>query len=914
MDRDENDLLATNVFIPKPELENEVPKDGIDEFKSYYLKNLDLENQTKIIDEIKNIKIGEDPAAQDHDLLNTNAINFSTSNQEPVELRKTKEVKTFVNIDSRDRDKNIYKKPSRFKIFLSKTFYNVKSIRLASIEFPNTDAVINDKNKFVYWRNQEDIDLDKDANAVVTINQKTTYPIYSTSLRVGRYTVSSLQTEIINKMNKVKRRNGGGDFHSFVVTLDLSTDIVTFIGLTLKELTVNPFAVTAGENLITVTAPNHGYTLDEVIYITGATSVGGIPAANINGFKSVILIPNEDDQFRFQVNVNATIADTNGGGSTVKVGKQAPFQLLWGGHSTSSNTFSQNLGFPLEDSSKRIYTEIKKLENIYQMKITTSTPHLLTNDDIAKELEIGYIQLGAFQPNTRKLITSIPSANTILVQVDDDQMTIDFSQNINNNQNRIRFDNNNNKVLTVESYSVYTEQLFILTTNVDHRYELGDIGKSINLYNTQNLNDFDDTSNYDGTYTISQRLSSTQIILPGIITERKKENIGYIPRHEPFNTWTVPISDISPSTFTGYTTITCSVNHKLIKNDTIRLVNVNTSPVLSKNNVFIISRVTSTTFDIEQTFTNSNVNANSFVSTGLIEVSFPNHKFNKITDIVWVKEDVSPPPANSITTTVEIETIIPHGLNTNDKIRIMETNTDPDPIDGWYTVTKIDNDIFSIPVPLRLSSTQPKDDDGDPNTTTMVTGIIGMSNSFNLYGVEDISNISASVLNGMGFTVRDVIDENTFTFYVSNSFAESSVRGGGDNIYISSDKHGFSGIQTNTKDDILNRSINLEGENYCFLTCPQLDTMKNTGSVKNIFARISLDQAPGYICFNYLSNPKDFDKVPLSTLGELEFACVNYDGSLYDFNDLDYSFVLEIVEVIDDSNAFNISSRRGIKY
>jgi hypothetical protein len=90
--------------------------------------------------------------------------------------------------------------------------------------------------------------------------------------------------------------------------------------------------------------------------------------------------------------------------------------------------------------------------------------------------------------------------------------------------------------------------------------------------------------------------------------------------------------------------------------------------------------------------------------------------------------------------------------------------------------------------------------------------------------------------------------------------------------------------------------------------------MKNTGSVKNIFARILLDQAPGYICFNYLSNPKDFDKVPLNILGELEFSCISYDGSLYDFNDLDYSFVLEIIEVIDDSNTFNISSRRGIKY
>lgn len=899
MDRDENDLLATNVFIPKPELENEVPKDGIDEFKSFYLKNLELENQAKIIDEIKNIKIGDDPGAQDHDLLNTNAVNFSKIVQQPMESRKTKEVKTFVNIDSRDRDKKLYKKPNSFKIFLSKTFYNVKSIKLASIEFPNTDAVINDRNKFIYWRNLEDIDDElPDNRSLVTINKQITYPIYTASLRVGRYTVSSLQAEIVNKMNKVKRKNGSGDFHYFVVTLDLSTDIVTFIGLNLMDLANNPLTVSSGNNIVTVSAPGHGYSEDEVIYIIGATSVGGIPAANINGFKTVIP-PIDNNTFRFEVNINANTTGT-GGGASVKIGKQAPFQLLWGGHTTSSNTFAQNLGFPLEDSSKRIYTEINKLENIYQMIITTKTPHLLTNDSVNSYLELGKVEVGGVfdidTTYTTKLITSIPSVNTILVQVTNDQVTRDIIKDKDKNGTRLNSIRFNSTIFSVESYKVYTTRSFMLTTNVDHRYELGDVGKNINLYNTQNLNDFDDTTNYDGTYIISQRLNSTQLILPGIISEEdseSKENCGYIPRHTPFKTWTVPIERISQGTESGYSAIKCKIEHKLKVNDTIRLVNVNTSPSLSKNNIFSISHIQDElTFEIDKSFVDSSVNGSSFVSTGLIEVSFPNHKFNTIEDI----------EIDGLSAT--IRTTISHGLETEDNIRIMETNTSPS-IDGWYSVTKEDDDEFTITVPSSISL---------PPVGTKITGIIGMSNTFNLYGVEDISNISGDILNGSGFTVREVIDENTFTFYVPNSFADSSIRGGGDNIYISSNLHGYSGVQTNTKDDILNRSINLEGENYCFLTCPQLDTMKNTGSVKNIFARVSLDQAPGYICFNYLSNPKDFDKVPLNVLGDLEFSCVNYDGSLYDFNDLDYSFVLEIIEVIDDSNTFNISSRRGIKY
>lgn len=88
--------------------------------------------------------------------------------------------------------------------------------------------------------------------------------------------------------------------------------------------------------------------------------------------------------------------------------------------------------------------------------------------------------------------------------------------------------------------------------------------------------------------------------------------------------------------------------------------------------------------------------------------------------------------------------------------------------------------------------------------------------------------------------------------------------------------------------------------------------MKNTGDVKDIFARITLDQSPGMMVFNFLSNPKQFDETPLNKLEELEFSMVNFDNSFYEFNDLDYSFVLEVIEIIDSDYSFNISSKRGI--
>jgi hypothetical protein len=192
------------------------------------------------------------------------------------------------------------------------------------------------------------------------------------------------------------------------------------------------------------------------------------------------------------------------------------------------------------------------------------------------------------------------------------------------------------------------------------------------------------------------------------------------------------------------------------------------------------------------------------------------------------------------------------------------------------------------------------------------TGILGMNQDFYLYDSTTVGGIDKKYINGVKFTVREVIDINHFSFVIPNAYASSNETGGGNTIYISSLIHGFNTVQTNTKKDILNRSINLEGENYAFVTCPQLDTMKNTGSVSNIFARITLDQAPGYVCFNFLSEPKQFNQVPLDSLGELEFSVVNHDNSLYEFNDLDFSFTLEITEVVDTSDLFNISSRRGI--
>lgn len=77
----------------------------------------------------------------------------------------------------------------------------------------------------------------------------------------------------------------------------------------------NPIATVAGP-LITITHPNHGLTAGQSIIISGATSIGTIPASSINGNRSVFLVltPNT-----YTVLLGAIGIPAVGGGSAVRI-------------------------------------------------------------------------------------------------------------------------------------------------------------------------------------------------------------------------------------------------------------------------------------------------------------------------------------------------------------------------------------------------------------------------------------------------------------------------------------------------------------------------------------------------------------------------------------------------------------------
>lgn len=892
MDYEEDDLYAPFKSIPQPALRNEVRDFSNDEFRRFYKENQQRENEEKTKSKLKNRISIED--LDDLDDTRRQVIqrrqpkSISGVSMETMETkvkRKIREVKTDVTIDSRSRDFSLYPNANNFEILLPRAFENVKQVKMKKIEFPNANAVINSSNNRIYWRNQEDIDDD------ILDNITQTYPVYSVELTKASYNASELETEITSKVEQVKRRGGTGDFHFFIVDLDIPTDIVEFISLTLTQLPVNPLNVTVGLGLIQVNSPGHGFTSGDTVYLVGARQLAGIPADTLNQSHIVTVI--NGDTFQFEVNIRA--AETlQGGGNTVKSGIEAPFQLVFGEQNlvapdiSHPNVVAPNIGYLLENSSERVDTSIRRMDNFLQIQIKLTEPHGFnrTFDFISQTCIITGSGTTPSIDGTRQITNIIFDAltpsDTLLININ---TAIDF---LTLNQGTLVFNGRTYNIERIENYPIKTVFVDTFTT---HNFTLDNINTNIIFSNTTT------TPSFDGLQIINTVLSPTRFVIIGSVVANGNVNVtnpgdaGSVPLNNPLTTRLHTISNIQAG---SVTTIT-SINHNLKVGDFIQLRNVESVPPLIPPNtnaeVYIVNTIlNNNTFTIDKTTTTVTNSGNSTFGTGIFNINFPFHGFNTIISIT----------NNVIPGFVDIQTTLDHNLTTGDTIRIMQTNSIPEIDGGNYPVTVISTDTFSIPFLPALNS---------PGTS----GIIGMNHDFFIYSSTNVGGIRQEVINQLKHTVREVIDENNFTFVVNGEFSTSSETGGG-NIFFSSLFHGFNGDQTNLKNNVVSRGINLEGENYVFIVIPQLETMLNSGNVRNIFGRITLDVQPGLMVFDVTSNPKDFDLSPLRSLEKLQISIKYHDGTFYDFLELDYSFLLEITELNDTVEGMALSSQRGITF
>lgn len=929
---DPEDLMYTNTFISSTSTKDTTDNQK-QEFIEYY-------NQKRRSQQIKTSieKINQDVQNYDY---------FASNSRNVIEKVKDNTIKIeesyIVDIDTRNRDKNLYSSPSDFIIPLGKTFYNVKSIELVSSAIPNTDQTITNtpiqiRNNRISWQNREDYDLGYFLNASLTttidnyvdititnhylasqVHQgnfyvnitnstsnpnidgeryaeivdsntiripfqggiistasaivDTGFPTYTVELTPGNYNATSIVAEISKQMNLVKRRNNiGVVYHYFTVEVSLDTDVITFSSYITKQLSGNPLSTQSGTGVITVSSFGHGYKTGDQVLIIGAKNTGGLSSNILNGLYTVSVL--SSDTFSYEVNERAN-APGDGGGSTIKTGKPSEFRLLF---DTANSLIVNNIGFPDEDSSELLGTN--------------STPI------------------------TTKIIKPV-----------DIEILGDY----------VHFTCNNHGLESAQIYSISgitVGNTPIVTVSTKHN-----IGSEETVY----IQYLHSTPQLDGNYNITVTGNNT------------------------FRINTMHISK-NPGGFG-------KLKHS---GDQILLTNFKSIPVIT-GKPLIIENATTNTFDIEVSLTEIQTSSilETIIGTQQINVYHPNHNFNTISDISFysntqtlittkVNHNLNGIKYNSIlsetiiTSTVDL-TVVSHGLSTSDSVFISNSTNTPS-IDGTYVIQIVSANIFRISfiggatagtcdinfgdsvvfsntnsIPNittnvngnvryyinKLSDIQFTIDTGYPITTAGTYGIIGRNNNFTLHRIEssqpngdNLGGIPLSRLNHVYYKISSIIDENNYMFR-TDKYASSSISAGGNNVVITSQRHGYRSFQSNTysgePSGVLYKSISLEGENYVFLISPNLQTVYSPGNetVGDIFAKILLNQAPGLLMFDsFVSTPKRFNP-PLSYLKSLQFTVKRKDGYLFNFNNSDFSISLRITEIIDRIQGSNISSRTG---
>lgn len=223
-----------------------------------------------------------------------------------------------------------YTYPNNYIINLDKIYHDIVSIKLVSMEFPNTSNVINNSigtaNNKLYWNNLEDGNY-----------------LYDISIPPGNYTPSTLANEIQSLISQVPRINANtqnipnvifSPNHYANVSINTNTNVVS-ISMYKKYSLIQPISITDpdlsnllnivdGPVKITINHPNHGMITDnQTIIISGAIDTLGIPASVINGQHIVSLIYDsfnnpDPDFYTIEVppfNLLSPRIDTKGGNS-----------------------------------------------------------------------------------------------------------------------------------------------------------------------------------------------------------------------------------------------------------------------------------------------------------------------------------------------------------------------------------------------------------------------------------------------------------------------------------------------------------------------------------------------------------------------------------------------------------------------
>jgi hypothetical protein len=117
----------------------------------------------------------------------------------------------------------------------------------------------------------------------------------------------------------------------------------------------------------------------------------------------------------------------------------------------------------------------------------------------------------------------------------------------------------------------------------------------------------------------------------------------------------------------------------------------------------------------------------------------------------------------------------------------------------------------------------------------------------------------------------------------------------------------------NTVGNVVNSTLllNFTGtNNYYLLYLNDFELVNNNSNQLPAFAKILLSGSPGDILYNtFINYPLEFD-FPISTLNELKIKISYGDGTLPDFRNIDHSFTIKIVELVNYPKNTGINSKK----
>lgn len=224
-----------------------------------------------------------------------------------------------------------YPNPNKYSITLDKIYQNVVTVKLLSIEFPNTERVVTDEqykqNNKIYWNNYEDGSY-----------------VYSIEIPPGNYDscniIKVIEELFYNTEREFTKNIKYETNHCIKMDIDNNTDIVTFKSYRKYKL-MEPFTTSnvTTDIMIPVTQPiiikinNPDHLMDvagETIIITGAIEYLGISEDIING-KHIVKKIIDKDNYEIElpiINVS-DIRDDNNGGMSVIIFIPSKFRLLF---------------------------------------------------------------------------------------------------------------------------------------------------------------------------------------------------------------------------------------------------------------------------------------------------------------------------------------------------------------------------------------------------------------------------------------------------------------------------------------------------------------------------------------------------------------------------------------------------------